>query len=112
MSAGRNASTHDYQPLWSVVLNKMRANDGGRLDDPVTLSPVEAQAFVEHYLDTSRLSDRLRGGLLATVEGLRLAAECHDAIQMDSDEDEAIKSRAVGTMRLALVHAEDVLHDR
>ena len=62
------------KPLWAVALDEMRSYDGGLRDQPVTLTPKEALAFVEHYLDTSarlaeaeRERDRLRETVDATV---------------------------------------------
>lgn len=67
----------ERKPLWAVTLDKMRAYDGGRLDDPVTLSPVEAQAFVEHYLEVARRLDGATGALgviaMTATEALRNA---------------------------------------
>lgn len=54
---------------------------------------------------------RLRTGLRAAIEGLDLAAGIHEAVDMGDDGDEAIKMRAVGTMRLALAYAKDMLAD-
>jgi hypothetical protein len=53
----------------------------------------------------------LTEALQAAIEGLNLAADCHEAIRMDSAEDEATKMRAVGTMRLALAAAKRVAAD-
>lgn len=58
MTAASESPQKSPPPTWAVALDKMRAEDGGRPDDDVLLSPVEAQAFVEHYLETSRQLDQ------------------------------------------------------
>ena len=89
-----------------VLVAQVRAGLGWSDKSRVNAEAEEALAVLVGY---AKRAERFRNGLEAAVAGLELAAGVHEAVNMDSDEDEAVKAQAVATMRLALGHAREVL---